>query len=67
MYPYPVLLSSKVPEFTGEDYLADKIEELVLVVDILILFLDAAEYSSFPRIMAARKRTCPQKARKGVP
>lgn len=41
MRTYPVFLSRKIPEFTGDDRLADKFGKLVLVVDILVLFLYA--------------------------
>lgn len=47
MCPYPVFLSCEVPEFTGDDRLADKFGKLVLVVDILVLFL-YAETVAFP-------------------
>ena len=66
MCPYPVFLSCEVPEFTGDDRLADKFGEFVLVVHVLVLFLDA-EYSGFPGQWQARKRTCPLKAGNGVP
>ena len=48
MCPYPVFLTREVTEFAGDDRLADKFGEFVLVVHVLVLFLDA-EYSGFPR------------------
>lgn len=66
MCPYPVFLSCEVPEFTGDDRLADKFGEFVLVVHVLVLFLDA-EYSGFPRTVAGTEKDMPLKAGNGVP
>ena len=55
MCPYPVFLSREVPEFTGDDRLADKFGEFILVVHVLVLFLDA-EYGGFPRTVAGTEK-----------
>ena len=56
--PYPVFLSREVPEFTGDDRLADKFGEFILVVHVLVLFLDA-EYGGFPRTVAGTEKDMP--------
>lgn len=58
MCPYPVFLSREVPEFTGDDRLADKFGEFILVVHVLVLFLDA-EYGGFPRTVAGTEKDMP--------
>ena len=58
MCPYPVFLTREVTEFAGDDRLADKFGEFVLVVHVLVLFLDA-EYSGFPRTVAGTEKDMP--------
>ena len=58
MCPYPVFLSGKVPELAGDDGLADKAGQFLLVIDILVLFLNA-EDGGFSRTMAGTEKHMP--------
>ena len=55
MCPYLVFLACKVTELTGDNGLAYEVEELILVVDILILLLNA-EYRCLTRTVAGSKQ-----------
>ena len=62
MCPYPVFLSGKVPELAGDDGLADKAGQFLLVIDILVLFLNA-EDGGFSRTMAGTEKHMPPESR----
>ena len=66
MCPYLVFFSCKVPELACNDGLPDKAGQLLLVIDILVLLLNA-EHGGFPQTVQARKSTCPLKAGNGSP
>ena len=52
---YPVLLSGKVPELAGDDGLADKFSQFLLVVHVLVLLLDA-EHGGFSGTVAGTEK-----------
>lgn len=55
MCPYLVFLACKVSELTGDDGLAYEVEEFILVIDILILLLNA-EYRCLARTVAGSEQ-----------
>ena len=55
MCPYLVFLSCKVPELACNDGLPDKAGQLLLVIDILVLLLNA-EHGGFPRTVAGTEK-----------
>ena len=55
MCPYLVFLACKVSELTGDDGLAYEVEEFILVIDILILLLNA-EYRCLTRTVAGTEQ-----------
>ena len=55
MSPYLVFLTCKVSELTGDDGLAYEVKEFFLVVDILILLLNA-EYRCLARTVTGTKQ-----------
>ena len=55
MCPYLVFLACEVSELTGDDGLSNKVEEFLLVIDILILLL-YAEYRCFARTVAGSEQ-----------
>ena len=55
MSPYLVFLACKVAELTGDDGLAYEVEEFFLVIDILILLLNA-EYRRLARTVTGTKQ-----------
>ena len=55
MCPYLVFLACKVSELTGDDGLAYEVEEFILVIDILILLLNA-EYRCLTRTVAGSEQ-----------
>ena len=58
MCPYLVFLSGKVPELACNDGLPDKAGQLLLVIDILVLLLNA-EHGGFPRTVAGTEKHMP--------
>ena len=57
---YLVLLAGKVTELAGDDGLSDQFGQFFLVIDILVLFLDA-EHGGFSRTVAgAEKHVSPE-------
>ena len=55
MSPYLVFLACKVAELTGDDGLAYEVEEFILIIDILILLLNA-EYRCLARTVAGSEQ-----------
>ena len=55
MSPYLVFLACEVSELTGDDGLSYEVEEFILVIDILILLLNA-EYRCLARAMAGSEQ-----------
>ena len=62
MCPYPVFLAREIPELAGDDGLADKLCQFLLVIDILVLFLNA-EDGGFSRTMAGTEKHMPPESR----
>ena len=62
MCPYLVFLSGKVPELACNDGLADKPGQFLLVIDILVLLLNA-EHGGFPRTVAGPEKHMPPEGR----
>ena len=58
MCPYLVFFSCKVPELACNDGLPDKAGQLLLVIDILVLLLNA-EHGGFPRTVAGTEKHMP--------
>ena len=55
MCPYLVFLTCEVSELTGDDGLAYEVEEFILIIDILILLLNA-EYRCLARTVAGSEQ-----------
>ena len=58
MCPYLVFLAGEVPEFAGDDGLADQLGQFLLVIDILVLLL-YAEHGGFSRAVAGAEKHMP--------